>query len=273
MICYLKQCDEKLRIPSGTLVLHDPAIRCDLQVSFGSGSPAFAELAYLLGEQDVAGLEVSLEETECSRYSLVGSVGVDSATIVLGDETSIASCPESVLFLRTRKENHQVIQKIVSRFKLETLRLIDETAEVVTDAPAQMYHLISSYVTSELSLNPIDYLDFYPEDGYWERCKKAAWDGGFFHASKDRLFLLNTGGDGRFDVVAGYSDDRIVKIWLFLKAGIFHDGKVDFTLLPLETRPPKKPPSPAFIAMMKEALDAHKGYSINIKKKPWWKIW
>jgi hypothetical protein len=271
VICYLEPCNGSLPISSGTLVLHDPAIQSDVRVLIGY--PAVAEIAYLLSEHDVAGLEVTLEKLKCTRYSLVGRVGVDSATIVIGDQASIESCPSSVLFLRTRKENLQVTQKLESRFKLETRRLIDETAEVLTNDPADMYRLLSDYVASELSLDPTDYLSYYPEDGYHERCLEAAWDGGIFYACRNRLFIFSTGSDGSFDVVAGYSDERIIKIWLLLQDGLFQDGKVNYTLKPLETRPPKKPPSPAFIAKMKESLDAQKGYSNITKKRPWWKIW
>jgi len=271
VICYLEPCNGSLPISSGTLVLHDPAIQSDVRVTIGY--PAVAEIAYLLSERDVAGLEVTLEKLKCTRYSLVGRVGVDSATIVVGDQASIESCPSRVLFLHTRKENLHVTEKLESRFKLELHRLIDETAEVMTNDPADMYRLLSDYVASELSLDPTDYLSYYPEDGYHERCLEAAWDGGIFYACRNRLFIFSTGSDGSFDVVAGYSDERIVKIWLLLQDGLFQDGKVNYTLKPLETRPPKKPPSPAFIAMMKQALDAQKGYSTNTKKRPWWKIW
>ncbi len=271
MICYLDPCNESLPISSGTLVLHDPAIQSDVRVLIGY--PAVAEIAYLLNERDVAGLELTLEKLKCTHYCKVGRVSVDSATIVVGDQASIESCPNSVLFLHTKNENQKIIQKLVSRFKLETRRLIDETAEVITEDPVEVYRLLSAYVASDLSLDPDDYLSYHPENGYWERCLEAAWDGGFFYACKNRLFVLSTGGDGSFDVVAGYSADRIIKIWLLLQDGLFQDGKVDYALKPLETRPPKKPPSPAFIAMMKEVLDVQKGYSTNIKKRPWWKIW
>ena len=154
MICYLEPCNGSLPISSGTLVLHDPAIQSDVRVTIGY--PAVAEIAYLLSERDVAGLEVTLEKLKCTRYSLVGRVGVDSATIVVGDQASIESCPSRVLFLHTRKENLHVTEKLESRFKLELHRLIDETAEVMTNDPADMYRLLSDYVASELSLDPTD---------------------------------------------------------------------------------------------------------------------
>ena len=265
LICWPDECTEMLSIPSGTLAIQDPAMGPNIDIQIGH--PSSATITYLLDERDVVALELRLQPArDCEHFERIGVVGVDSAKIVFGDKINIENCPDSVLFLSTLPEKRKVFNKIVKRFKLNTRRVIDRTAEVVTDDCEKLSQQISNYISSELHLNPSEYVFLHSEDGFWERCCEAGWDGGFFDIGDSRAFLLNTGGDGRFDVVGGYSDDTIVKIWLLINDQIFTDGRIQYSSKPLETRPPRKPPSPEFIAMMRAALKPRRA-------KPWWKFW
>lgn len=254
-----------LSIPSGTLAIQDPAMGPDIDIQIGC--PSSASITYLLDERDVVALELRLHPTQnCEHFKRIGVVGVDSAKIVFGDKVDIENCPDSVLFLSTLAEKRKVFNKIVKRFQLKTRRVIDETAEVVTDDCEKLSHQISHYISSELHLNPSEYVFLHCENGFSERCCEAGWDGGFFDIGDSRAFLLNTGSDGSFALVGGYKDDTIAKIWLLLNDAIFTDGRIQYSSKPLETRPPRKSPSPEFVAMMRAALKAN-------ESKPWWKFW
>ena len=245
--------------------MQDPATGTDLAIQLPASSTA--TVTYLLSEEDVAALELTFQTSvECDSFRQIGYVGVDSAGIVIGDQIGIENCPDTALLLNMGKEEKVVADKIIKQFGLVTHRILDDTVEIVTDDCEGLYLKISEYVESKLRLRPNDYLTYHAEDGFWERSCVAAWDGGFFNIGDIRVFHFNTGGDGRFDVIGGYGGDALVKIWLQVQQGLFRDGKVEYTAQPLETRPPRKRPSPQFIEMLRAALPVR-------KKEPWWKFW
>jgi hypothetical protein len=265
LICWPEECNETLRIPSGKLAIQDPANGPCIEIQTGGISNL--KVTYLFGELDVAAVELQLQaEKESEYFTPIGVVGVDSASIVIGDQSLIENCPDNALFLYSSKENKRVAEKIVKRFRLDTRPICSGVFEVVTDNTENLYEQMSNYVSTELRESPFTYLGFHPTNGFWERCLAANFDGGFCSVNNSRVFMINTGSDGRFGVVGGYCGDILIKVWIIFDYSLIVNEKVEYTLRPLATRPQRKPPSAAFVAWMKQT-------SALRRKKPWWKFW
>ncbi len=211
----------ELPLPSGTLVLGDPMFGPpDVQIeNIRSRRVTLSVEIWEYPDGGVLNRRLDFEfepGRDPNVRRTVGTIGVDSAAIVVGDRHELQAHwlevgPERIGVVSTAR-NHRVANLLKKRFRLKLRQVAAYKAEIVGPVSEELEAEITAYLETfpEYADNSFVYFRVDTIDTC-QRAQRAAHPGGFIPIGSQpepRMLVCQTGrGDGQYEVICEYDGD------------------------------------------------------------------
>jgi hypothetical protein len=210
-----------LKLRSGTLALSDPQSVPDVEVPNITADEVEISASlwqYPSGAETVTALRLRLgEATDKRDRRKVGTVGIDSAKLIVADKADIAehwtNTGKDRIGVISTAPDDTVLRLLTKRFKLKTVRVNPVRAEVVGPVSEQLAADIHAFLKADPQYADYPFLYFSVQtNNSFERANymSGAWE--FMpvgNGPEPLMFVCGTGrGDGCYDVLGEFAGEE-----------------------------------------------------------------